>query len=219
MKREHIKLESYIDWLKSMGCVFYVPLDYDNGLNELISGTTGTIVTGSSMTWDANENAYLVKKEGSGYCGLEWRGLNMNLYSSSNDYLSFTYLMEHKTTKGRGNNCSQTMYPCFYNRGYAINVSQSSNYKSLNTWYKRASSTHCDGSYGSKFYRDGNLDFTVARAVTRWSVLTTPYLGSEWQNMGAYTTDYNNNWVYLKNLMIFNRNLSQDEIKQIQQIP
>ena len=36
MKREHIKSESYIEWLKSLGCVFYVPFDYEDGLKELI---------------------------------------------------------------------------------------------------------------------------------------------------------------------------------------
>lgn len=219
MKREHIKSESYIDWLKSLGCVFYVPLDYENGLKDLISGTTGSIVTGSSITWDANENAYLIKKEGSGYCALEWHNLNMDLYSDPNTILSFTYLMEHKTTKGRYNNASQTMYPCFYNRGIANNVSSASASKSLNVWYKRASSNCYDGSYGSKFYYNGILDLTYSRAVTMWSAFTTPQLGVEWQNVGPWVTDYNNHWAYLRNLMIFNRNLSQNEIKLIQQIP
>lgn len=217
-RREHKPGQTYIDWLKSLGCVFYVPFDYNNGLKELISGTTGTIITGSSMIWDGNENAYLIKKEGSGYCAIEWHGLNMHLYSAPNEILSFTYLMEHKTTKGYGNNCAQTLYPCFYNRGYTLNVSSSSHYKLLNTWYKRSASTHCDGSFGTKLYCDGMLDVSVSRAVTRWSALTTPQLGVEWQNMGPWTTDYNNHWTYLKNFMIFNRNLSQNEIKLIQQI-
>lgn len=218
MKRQHTKLESYIDWLKSLGCVFYAPLDQDNGLKDLISGIDGTVVTGSSAVYDNNEGCYFVKKEGSGYCAIEWHGLNMHLYSDSNDIISFTSLMEHKTTKGYGNNCAQTLYPCFYNRGYALNVSSLSQHKSLNTWYKRAASNQCDGSFGTKLYCDGIFDVSISRAITKWSALTTPQLGAEWQNMGPWATDYNNHWAYLKNLMIFNKNLSQDEIKLIQQI-
>ena len=35
-KREHTANQSYIDWLKSMGCVFCVSFDHEDGLKELV---------------------------------------------------------------------------------------------------------------------------------------------------------------------------------------
>lgn len=58
MKREHITEQSYIEWLKSLGCVFYVPLDYNNGLKDLISGSQMQQGNNGSVTWDSNEQAW-----------------------------------------------------------------------------------------------------------------------------------------------------------------
>lgn len=201
-----------------MGCVFYAPMNGDSGLRDLISGTTGVIVSGSTATYDANEDCYFVKKAGSGYCAIEWHGLNMDLYNDPNDYVKFSYLMEHKTVQGRYNNCSQTMYPCLYNRGHAANVGSQSHHLQLNVWYKRCVSYFRDGGHQTLLYCNGSLDWTTNYSSLRWSALTTPQQGVEWQNMGSYTTDYNNHRAYLRNLMIFNTNLSQAQILEIQNI-
>lgn len=216
MKREHETTESYVDWLKRLGCVFYAPLDGQNGLKDLISGVDGEVMVGSSAVYDSSEQCYFVKKEGSGYCALRWSNLDMHLYDSANDYFKASYLIEHKTTKGRYNNCSQTMYPCLYNRGHAANVGSQSHHLQLNVWYKRCVSYFRDGGHQTLLYCNGSLDWTANHSSLRWSALTTPQQGVEWQNMGTYVTEYNNHYTYLKNLMIFNRNLSQQDIIEIQ---
>lgn len=40
--RHHFSKFDRIAWLRSIGCVFYAPLDYENGLADIISGTTFT---------------------------------------------------------------------------------------------------------------------------------------------------------------------------------
>lgn len=100
--------------------------------------------------------------------------------------------------------------------GHAANVGSQSHHLQLNVWYKRCVSYFRDGGHQTLLYCNGSLDWTANYSSLRWSALTTPQQGVEWQNMGTYVTDYNNHYTYLKNLMIFNRNLSQQDIIEIQ---
>ena len=81
MRREHNKAEqSYIGWLKSLGCVFYAPLDQEHGMTDLISGVTGTVPpanTNCSITWDNTLQMYVIDNQCPYYAGLWWDGLNM----------------------------------------------------------------------------------------------------------------------------------------------
>ena len=82
MRREHTTPQGggYLDWLKSLGCVFYAPLDQENGLKDLISGITGCFPSGntnSTVTWDPALQMYVIDNQCSGYAGLWWDGLNM----------------------------------------------------------------------------------------------------------------------------------------------
>lgn len=59
-RREHTSSQSYIDWLKSIGCLVYLPLSEDGDLQDRISGLSLTFSGNGSMVWNANENAYVV---------------------------------------------------------------------------------------------------------------------------------------------------------------
>ena len=56
-RREHITSQSYIDWLKSLGCVFYAPLT-EFETRDLISGSQMQQGNNGTVTWDANEQAW-----------------------------------------------------------------------------------------------------------------------------------------------------------------
>lgn len=81
MSRRHYKVEqSYIEWLKSLGCVFYAPLDLANGLKDLISGQVGHIPSNNNnctVEWNEELQMYEIDNSGSYYAGLLWTNLNM----------------------------------------------------------------------------------------------------------------------------------------------
>lgn len=58
MKREHTKSESYIDWLKSLGCIVYMPLH--SNLVDQISGESLSLTGTGSMVYNSNEDMTLV---------------------------------------------------------------------------------------------------------------------------------------------------------------
>ena len=67
MKREHQKSESYIDWLKSFGCLVYLPLSADGDLQDRISGLSLQLTGQGSMTWDSVQQMYKFKTPSSDY--------------------------------------------------------------------------------------------------------------------------------------------------------
>jgi hypothetical protein len=60
MRRESKSEQSYIDWLKSIGCVLYLPLTQDGDLQDRISGASLQYTgIGTQAYWDANEGMYV----------------------------------------------------------------------------------------------------------------------------------------------------------------
>lgn len=58
MRREHNIETSYIDWLKSIGCLIYLPLSYDGDLQDRISGLSLQLTGQGSMIWDNAQQRY-----------------------------------------------------------------------------------------------------------------------------------------------------------------
>lgn len=57
MSRRHNNGRSYIEWLKSLSCVFYAPLKEDD-FTEYISGEPLTVTGNGSMVWDSSRQMY-----------------------------------------------------------------------------------------------------------------------------------------------------------------
>lgn len=57
MKREHYKEQSYIEWLKSLGCLVYLPLSADGDLQDRISGIDIVRDIGS-FQWNTTKQMY-----------------------------------------------------------------------------------------------------------------------------------------------------------------
>ena len=57
-KREYMARQSYIDWLKSLGCIAYLPLG-SNDFTEYISGNTAYTTGYGTYSWDSNAGMYL----------------------------------------------------------------------------------------------------------------------------------------------------------------
>lgn len=57
MRREHFIKQSYIDWLRSLGCFVYMPLG-ENDFTEYISGNIATATGYGSYSWDSDVGMY-----------------------------------------------------------------------------------------------------------------------------------------------------------------
>lgn len=60
MRREHVAREYYIEWLKSLGCVFYCAFDDATGTNDLISNVPLILSGNGSCAYDATLNMYRI---------------------------------------------------------------------------------------------------------------------------------------------------------------
>lgn len=65
--REHITSQSYIDWLRSLGCLVYLPLSADGDLQDRISGMSLQLTGQGSMAWDSAQQMYKVTQPTSIY--------------------------------------------------------------------------------------------------------------------------------------------------------
>lgn len=104
MRREHITERSYIDWLKSLGCLVYMPMSEDGDLLDRISGVTAQTTGDGSVSWDNNRNGYVLKTPSSlpGKRCL-FLGSNFNKELFPNDEFSVLQTVEMITkTSGKG---------------------------------------------------------------------------------------------------------------------
>jgi len=209
MKREHTTSQSYIDWLRSMGCVFYAPL-IQGDTRDYISGQD-IVISNGTVTWDNSENAY--KFYGpyalNSYIA-SWRNLDMDLNINN---LAYSMLCEVK-----GNN-SNIVPICLGGRN---NVTMNLATGYINTWFKLATSLPNVSPRTQWWYTDGNISTSFPNGYNRGNnPIVAPSAAKysvECNSSGNYSSGLNRTY-YMRNAYIFNRALSQDEIKQIQQIP
>lgn len=218
MKREHKSEQSYIDWLKSLGCVFYAPLDQDNGLIDLISVTTAQIGQGSA-TYNYTEGCYFIEKNSTlNSNAIHWYDINLDFPRTG--YVQFSYLMELKPTYAQYQSSSNLgacfCFPCLKGRTMLANDDSC---LTLNTWTKTASTFIQDGSNYSYRYKDGTAIWSNRYGAAQWSsVASSALTGVELQQCPTWGGLYENTKGYYKNIMIFNRQLTQQEINEIQEI-
>jgi len=211
MKREHITSQSYIDWLKSLGCVFCAPLTLESGFEDLISGTTGTKTSQGSVSWDSTYNAYYFHAP-NGYCSMIFSGVNAfignnlpfpytmlytALYTSAGQWDSICALGgDPATGRYQINNVGNIHYQDILNLGNT----------SRNIWYDLGSS--CDGNSNVvKIYNNGTLRGN-GRGLN--SNQNDNYVKSNVSFTAA------NSYWYLKDVMVFNCELNLTTIRKIQ---
>lgn len=213
------QLESYINWLKSLGCVFYAPL-YQNDLKDYISGEIPTTDTNCTVTWDENKGMYKLysnRNNGQNVGSLNWRsGLLTNF--SNGDACTALITVQENQTSGNGY-CAMITIPNLYGintsnvnltwicqRRYG-NIIDTNLHKYAVTYPQNTGQSPVD----VKFYRDGNLITT-----SNWGMQSS--VGQNTVGIGQVNNGSSYYEIYAKDAMIFNRVLSQDEIKQIQNI-
>lgn len=212
-KREHTTQQSYIDWLKSMGCVFYAPLIQDD-TRDYISGQPLEQSNGS-FSWDSNIGAYkFIATSSYNVYIAAWNNLNLDI-----DINNFggSWMYEVRLANNR-----QAVPIVFGGRNFAQSVAP--NQVGNNIWAKWATTIpDADGVTHRRqwWYVNGQKAIIPAgydRGVNPTVFTPDAKIRIEVNNVGTDSA-YINTQFYMRNVYIFNRGLSQDEIKQIQQIP
>ena len=216
-RREHITSQSYIDWLKSMGCVFYAPLT-EFETRDLISGSQMQQGNNGTVTWDANEQAWFFQDLYANVYDVvaSWQNLSLPFDITN---IGFTLLYELNIYQnGVDGGYIGAMLPIVLGgRTLALNARYATS--QLNTWYKVAQVfPKYEGMIRySYIYSDGNVVRSDNRGTTRYTgnSLTNTRVDSNYRNSQAYR----NAKYYMRNAMVFDAALTQAQIREIQQIP
>lgn len=218
MRREHIvKSEDYIEWLKSFGCVFYAPLT-ENDSSDNISGQPMTVGNNGTVTWDSNENAWYFQDLYSGTNDVvaSWQGLNLPFDLSN---IGFSICYELKLIEdgfGGGSYIGKLIPLVLGGRTVALNARYLVN--NTNEWTKCAVvfPKYEGTSRYSYLYCNGSVTHSDNRGTTQYTgnSLTNTRIDSNYRNRNMYSgAKY-----YMRNAMLFNANLTQAQIREIQNI-
>ena len=225
MKREEIQQEqSYIDWLKSLGCVFYAPLTQDD-LKDYISGNTGVLTGYGSMVWDGNENMYMFTSPSLAQIGKSVLSFNVNFYLPT----TWTVIAKIKPISISGrtgcsilnskyNDTDKLMTPVY---GKCTIDNQIRIGSEMTYWDNKTTAvyrgTSSNGSIISNFYENG--DFYVTQSPysgfidsyglpTNINVIEIAHTRN--RNNAYYGVSY-----YISDLMIFNQALDLNIMNEI----
>ena len=210
-KREHIKSESYIEWLKSLGCILWLPFSEDGDLNDRISGNNLQRASDNTgyFAWDNNNQ--MMYFHSPSYRNVKSYTLSNNWGSSTFPNNEFTVLstFKRKTTSGYavqfmvGNTYTTPIGAALIYNG-STNLANMGNIVHKSAYYLSPSIR--------KLYKDGTLYSTPAAH--------TPFLPYEWGSydyfVGGYSDLYSGIEYYIKDIMMFNRELTLGEIRKIQ---
>ncbi len=224
MIREEVMLQSYIDWLKSKGCVFYAPFDQENGLRDIIGGTTGSAYSNTNsqnLQWNSSVGAYRFysTRAPQNCCRFPLSGFGDRMGTGN----SYTWMCDIRKI-------SSSIFVFII--GY---ISTQSNYATgidlVNVYDFKESISNSSFShiclvddYESKrvkLYIDGVMVYNYDYSSDT-TTLNYPARRPNWKNAyynyitvgGSFGTHVCDS--YFKNAMFFNRALSQAEITEIQ---
>lgn len=217
MKRQHQKEDSL------EGLIIHLPLAYDGDLTDRVTGNTIQLTGDGSMVWDNTYGAYKITTPSTGNKQVGFLSADLTPTVFPDDcftsLVTFRKISSSSSSQAYINlNTTTTtamLAPvCTYNGTFAMNT-YPAEFVKLAMVFDRL---------------DTNLIYFFQYGVLYNSYSTnTPYLPSNWGinpatsgvNLGFSRTNYGyyKKQYCIKDLYLFNRALSLDEIKQIQEIP
>jgi hypothetical protein len=206
MIREHYKEESYINWLKSIGCVMYLPLSV-NDFQDKISGQSLQFTGNGSMVWDSSVQMYMITTPSSNG-DLAYLDVWDASTFANNEFTTLATGMRKSTSSSKGsaiNVVSINNVPCcIVTKNGTTNCARLGNAVINQAYYI--------GPSKRIVYEDG-VKYSEAAAYT-------PFLPSNWGSyrfaIRAYDSYTKSSQMYYKELMAFNRELSLAEIRKLQ---
>lgn len=217
-KREHTISQSYIDWLKSLGCVFYAPLT-ENETRDLISGSQIQQGNNGTVTWDANEQAWYFQDLYSNVYDVvaSWQNLSLPFDITNIGYSMCCEIKLVQNGYNQWSNALGMMLPLILG-GRTVGFNAQYVITSLNVFTKFAAvfPKYEGVSRYSYLYKNGNVVHSDNRGDTIFTgnSLTNTRIDSNHRN----STVYSNAKYYMRNAMFFDANLTQTQIREIQQI-
>lgn len=210
--------DPYIQWLKSLGCLVYLPLSADGDLVDRISGLSLQLSGNGSMTWDNAQQMYKIHTPATQYqyvASLE-NGMTGSDFPSN----SFTVATTFKKITNAGYPNITQLSPKSTDDNTIVSLPPSYNASSNVTIYptyvlKLAKS---ESATERKFYQQGTLYTTLSPAPqvlpSNWVMASGGGLviGMVRQAISPYT----NKEYYLAEVYLFDGVLTLDQIRTIQ---
>lgn len=187
-----------------VGCVFYAPLTY-NDLSDVVSGTTPSIA--GSVTWDSNKDMYQFYKSGAGTGACSYKDIGQIVDLNNEDCM---VVVDMEEVSASGNNYFASVkagrfdfvtYPSQYYLPHAYFY----NNTTMRTSLKRYAACYKHSVQKADGWLDGvqtASNKTVNRSSNIVDCITLCFLP---KNNSNYTC-------YLKNVWVFNRQLTTTEI-------
>ena len=218
MDRRRLLDNGYIDWLKSIGCILYLPLSYNGDLTDRISGRSLILSGNGSMVWNNAEMMYSITQPSALWQGVATLSNGLNSTWFPND--RYTSLQSVK--KITNNNT------LFISAGPSpITTTSENTINAIGAYYNASGRTSgfpstlakvaysSEGTNGRNYYQNGSLYNHYA--------YYEPYLPSNWVqtsdgvaigqvgSASRYGVSY-----YLKDVYLFDTDLDLTTIRKIQ---
>lgn len=211
--------DPYVNWLKSIGCVVYLPLSASGDLTDRISGLSLQISGQGSFTWDGNEGMYKVTTPSTQFryvASLE-NGMTASDFPSN----SFTAMTTFKKVTNNGYPALTQMAPKSTDDNTLVSMNPLYNASAVIANYPATAVklARSESSTERKYYQEGTLYYTNPTPATQllpsnW-VLTAGgglIIGFVRQADSFY---YNKEY-YIKDIYLFNGELTLSQIRHIQ---
>ena len=211
----------YVDWLKSIGCIVYLPLDEEGATTDLISELSLTLTGNGVFEWNADNGMYRLKSP-SGAAGTYVALLSNSMNANSFPEDVFTTLATVKRISTSG-----------YIAGYMSPLATvETTQVALNPLYNTTGNIgnwpngvlnlgYVWDTTSRHFYQQGALygDYTKPSgyAPSEWSLAGNGFvLGMLRSVPSTSLPSYRNKEIYIKNVMVFNKALTLEQIRKIQ---
>lgn len=218
-RREYIKTQGgneYLEWLRSLGCILYLPLSADGDLQDRMSGESLILSGDGSFEWNEAWGGYKMTQPASTDKFVARLNIDFDatLFPEENFTVAYTVQKISNINKGASGfwfaSSSNSMTPLHipYNGSAAVN---------------RWDSGLLKVAYITN-HTESNRTIVQQGGIYQTYAEHTPYLPSNWQktSSGIYWGGGQNSFFsgstqfYIKEAYIFNRALSLAEIRQIQ---
>lgn len=218
MRREHITEYGYIEWLKSLGCVMYLPLSENGDMQDRISGLSLQLTGNGSMVWDSTEQMYMITHPSSvvySYVAILDNGLDATWFPDDN----FTTIHSAKVITNSSSKYFNTIDPNGNtdNTVGALSAAYGSTGRT-NAWPRTLANVAyvCDHTNLIRhFYQDGGTFASASEYAgnlpSNWSTQGTGITVGKNRTQYFYSSQY-----YMKEVYLFNKALDLTTIRKIQ---
>jgi hypothetical protein len=213
-------VQPYIDWLKSLGCICWLPLSSEGDLLDRISGKSLELTGNGSLVWNSSAGMYvLTNPSGAASTYVAFLDNGMNKQTFADDTITSMGTVQRISTTGSIGSFVSPLSTEEYTQ--MATTPAYNNTGDLTRW---DNSLHkCSLVYNNdvdrKYYFDGQLEITAAAynayIPRNWS-LTGSGLCIGMLRNSTPLSSYRNKQIYLKDVYIFNKCLTLEKIRQIQ---